>query len=43
MNRSYAVIPEAGENVLVVGEQKSRGISMKGNVLRHIKGRDGIV
>ena len=43
MKRSDAVIPGVGEIVLVVGEQKSRGIWMKREVLRHIKGRDGIV
>ena len=41
MNRSDAVIPGTGEIVHVVGEQKNRDIWMKGNVLRHIKGRDG--
>ena len=43
INRSDAVIPGMGEIVLVVGEQKNRGIWMKGRVLRHIKGRAGIV
>ena len=43
MKRSDAVIPGVGEIVLVVGEQKNRGIWMKGKVLHHIKGRDGIV
>ena len=43
MKRSDALIPGVGEIVLVVGKQKSRGIWMKGKVLRHIKGRDGIV
>ena len=43
MKRSDAVIPGVGGIVLVVGEQKNRGIWMKGKVLRHIKGRDDIV
>ena len=43
MKRSDAVIPGVGEIVLVAGEQKNRGIWMKGKVLHHIKGRDGIV
>ena len=43
MNRSDAVIPGVGEIVLVLGEQKNRGIWMKRKVLHHIKGRDGIV
>ena len=43
MKRSDVVIPGVGEIVLVVGAQKNRGIWMKGMVLRHIKGRDGIV
>ena len=42
MKRSDAVILGVGEIVLVVGKQKNRGICMKGKVLRHIKGRDGI-
>ena len=43
MKRSDAVILGVGEIVLVVGEQKNRGIWMKRKVLRHIKGRDGII
>ena len=43
MTRSDAVIPGVGEIVLVVGEQKNRGIWMKVKVLHHIKGRDAIV
>ena len=43
MNRSEAVIPEVGEIVFVVGEQKNRGIWMKGKVLRRIRGRDSII
>ena len=43
MKRSGAAIPGVGEIVLVVGEQKNRGIWMKGKLLRDIKGRDGIV
>ena len=43
MKRSDAVIPGVGEIVLVAGEQKNRGIWMKGKVLRHIKGRNGVV
>ena len=43
VKRSDAVIPGMGEIVVVVGEQKNRGIWMKENVLRHIKGRDSIV
>ena len=43
MKRSDAAIPGVGEIVLVVGDQKNRGIWTKGKVLRHIKGRDGIV
>ena len=36
-------IPEIGEIVLVVGEQKNRGEWMKCRVIRHVKGRDGVV
>ena len=43
MNRSDAVIPGVGEIVLVVSKQKNRGIWKKRKVLRHIKGRDGII
>ena len=43
MKRTDTVIPGVGEIVLAVGEQKNRGIWMKGKVLHHIKGRDGIV
>ena len=43
INRGKQQIPEIGEVVLVVGEQKNRGEWMKGRVIRHVKGRDGVV
>ena len=42
-NRRKQQIPEIGEIVFVVGEQKNRGEWMKGRVIRHGKRRDGVV
>ena len=36
-------LPEVGEIVLVVGEEKNRGFWKKGKVLRHIVGKDGVM
>ena len=36
-------VPEIGEMVLVVGEEKNRGEWMKAKVVRHLKGNDGVV
>ena len=35
--------PEVGEIVLIIGDEKNRGEWKKGRVLRHIRGRDGVV
>ena len=43
INRADAVLPKIGEIVLIVGEQKNRGVWMKGKVLRYIRGRDHVV
>ena len=43
INLGKQQIPEIREIVLVVGEQKNRGEWMKGRVIRHVKGRDGVV
>ena len=43
MNRGKQQVAEIGEIALVVGEQKNRGEWMKGRVIRHVKGRDGVV
>ena len=43
INRTEAVVPEIGEIVLIVGEEKNRGLWMKGKVLQHVTGRDGVI
>ena len=43
INRKTAPVPNIGEIVLVVGDEKNRGKWKKGRVMRHIKGRDGII
>ena len=43
INREKQQIPEIGEIVFVVGEQKNMGELMKGRVIRHVKGKDGVV
>ena len=35
--------PEIGEIVLIIGNEKNRGKWKKGRVLRHIRGKDGVV
>ena len=36
-------MPEIGETVLVVGENKNRGDWKKAKVVQHVNGRDGVV
>ena len=36
-------LPEVGEIVLIVGEEKSRGEWKKAKVLRLVKGKDSVV
>ena len=43
INRKEAVVPEVGEVVLIVGEEKNRGLWMKGRVLQHVQGKDGVI
>ena len=43
VNRKTAPVPDIGEIVLVVGDEKNRGKWMKGRVMRHVRGRDGII
>ena len=47
INRTEAVVPEIGEVVLISGEEKNRGLWMKGKVLqhvtKHVTGRDGAI
>ena len=41
VNRKTAVVPEIGEIVLVIGEEKNKGEWRKAKVVRHIRGKDG--
>ena len=41
--RGESYYPEIGEVVLIIGDEKNRGEWKKGRVLRHIRGRDGVV
>ena len=43
INRKTAKVPEIGEIVLVVGDEKNRGHWKKGKVIQHIQGKDGVV
>ena len=43
INRTEAVVPEIGEVVLIVGEEKNRGLWMKEKVLQHVTERDGVI
>ena len=43
IKRGESDYPEIGEIVLIIGEEKNRGKWKKGRVLRHIRGRDGVV
>ena len=43
INRSGTVVPEIGEVVLIVGDEKNRGLWMKGRVLKHVTGKDGVI
>ena len=43
IKRGESDYPEIGEIVLIIGDEKNRGEWKKGRVLRHIKGRDGVV
>lgn len=42
-SRNNYYYPEVREVVLIVGDEKNRGVWRKGLVLRHIRGRDGVV
>ena len=41
--RGVGRVPEVGEIVLLVGDEKNRGEWTKGKVERHIQGNDGVV
>ena len=43
IKRGESDYPEIGEVVLIIGDEKNRGEWKKGRVLKHIRGRDGIV
>ena len=43
VNRKAAPVPDVGEIVLVVGDEKNRGKWKKGRVMRHVRGRDGVI
>lgn len=43
IKRGECDYPEIGEIVLIIGDEKNRGEWKKGRVLRHIRGRDGVV
>ena len=43
VHRGVSGVPEVGEIVLLVGDEKNRGEWSKGKVMRHIEGKDGVV
>ena len=43
IKRGESDYPEIGEVVLIIGDEKNRGEWKKGRVLKHIRGRDGVV
>jgi hypothetical protein len=43
VHRGTGTVPEVGEIVLLVGDEKNRGEWTKGKVVRHIEGKDGAV
>ena len=43
VNKNISPVPEIGEIVLIVGEEKNRGQWMKGKVIKQVKGKDGVV
>ena len=43
VKKTTSPVPEVGEIVLVAGEEKNRGRRMKGKVIKHVKGKDGVV
>ena len=42
INKGQNDVPQVGKVVLVVGEEKNRGLWMKARVL-HVKGKDGVI
>ena len=43
VNRKIGPMPDIGEIVLVVGDEKNRAKWKKGRVMRHVRGRDGVI
>ena len=43
ITRKTAKVPDIGEIVLIVADEKNRGEWKKGKVVRHIRGKDGVV
>ena len=43
MKKSDGDLPQIGELVLIVGDKKNRRVWRKGKVVRHVKGKDGVV
>ena len=43
VNKNTSPVPEIGEIVLIVGEEKNKGRWMKGKVVKHVKEKDGVV
>lgn len=43
VNKTVSLVPEIGEIVLIFGEEKNRGRWMKGKVVKHVKGKDGVI
>ena len=43
VNKSTSPVPEIGEIVLIVGDEKNRGRWMKGKVVKYVKGKDGVI
>ena len=43
IKRGESDYPEFGETVLIIGDKKNRRKWKKGRVLRHIRGKDGVV
>ncbi len=43
VHRGVGAVPEVGEIVLLVGDEKNRGEWSKGKVVQHIEGKDGVV
>ena len=43
INRKIEKVPDIGEIVLVIGDEKTRGEWKRGKVVRHVRGKDEVV